>query len=186
MAEAPEIVTMPDKEEGPERHGPCNLVTADEYTESLDEVMLHFKESVMEDRKDALLVTVNALKCKMTLLFELCVPLMLTSLFIQSKTPDACHCARASRKEWSWRQIQMRTSHLGGRWLERSHRQVVSASGEQHHFTLQQLVRGPCTYVNSATNLSLIGKIIDVKTFCMILKASIHLMVQLLIPEHFS
>ena len=49
MAEAPEVVTIPDEEDEQERRGPCNLITADEYAQSLDNIMLQFKELVLED-----------------------------------------------------------------------------------------------------------------------------------------
>ena len=49
MAEAPEVVTIPDEEDEQERRGPHNLITADEYTQSLDNIMLQFKELVLED-----------------------------------------------------------------------------------------------------------------------------------------
>ena len=48
------------------RSGPCNLISADEYANTLDNIILQFKESVMEDQKDALLSAVNALKHRMT------------------------------------------------------------------------------------------------------------------------
>ena len=62
MAEAPEVVTIQDEEDEQERRCPCNPITADEYTQSLDNIMLQFKELVLEDQKDVLLVTINALK----------------------------------------------------------------------------------------------------------------------------
>ena len=49
MAEAPEVVTIQDEEDEQERRGPHNLITADEYTQSLDDIMLQFKELVLED-----------------------------------------------------------------------------------------------------------------------------------------
>ena len=60
MAEAPEVITIQDEDE--QERGPCNLITADEYAQSLDNIMLQFKELVLEDRKDPLQVTINALK----------------------------------------------------------------------------------------------------------------------------
>ena len=62
MAEASEVVTIQDEEDEQERRGPHNLIMADEYAQSLDDIMLQFKELVLEDQKDALLVTINVLK----------------------------------------------------------------------------------------------------------------------------
>ena len=49
MAEAPEVVTIQDEEDEQERRGPHNLITADEYAQSLDNIMLQFKELILED-----------------------------------------------------------------------------------------------------------------------------------------
>ena len=70
MAEAPEVVTIQDEEDEQEMRGPHNPVTADEYTQCLDDIMLQFKELVLEDQKDALLVTINTLKWNMMAIFE--------------------------------------------------------------------------------------------------------------------
>ena len=71
MAEAPEIINVPDDDDG---HTPCpgprNLVSAEEYAEGLNNIILQFKEAVLEDRKDTLLSVVNLLKRKMTAQFE--------------------------------------------------------------------------------------------------------------------
>ena len=70
MAEAPEVVTIQDEEDEQERRSPYNPIMADEYAQSLDNIMLQFKELVLEDRKDVLLVTINALTQKMMAIFE--------------------------------------------------------------------------------------------------------------------
>ena len=71
MVEAPEIINIPDDDDGGAPCvGPRNLVSAEEYTKSLDNIILQFKEAVLEDRKDALLAVVNSLKRKMTTQFE--------------------------------------------------------------------------------------------------------------------
>ena len=53
---------FPDDDNNIHRPGPHNLISADEYTESLDNIVLQFKESVLEDWKDALLSAVNSLE----------------------------------------------------------------------------------------------------------------------------
>ena len=71
MAEAPEIINIPDDNNGGTPHpGPRNPVSAEEYVEGLNNIILQFKEAVLEDRKDALLSVVNSLKRKMTAQFE--------------------------------------------------------------------------------------------------------------------
>ena len=66
MAETPEIVTILDDDDGTDaRQRPRNIVTAEEYASSLDDIILQFKEAVMDDQKDALLSAVDALKRRM-------------------------------------------------------------------------------------------------------------------------
>ena len=55
MAEATDVIKVPNDDEGAYHPGPKNPVSAEEYTEGLDNIMLQFKESVLEDCKDALL-----------------------------------------------------------------------------------------------------------------------------------
>ena len=62
MAEATDVITVPDYDEGAYRPGPKNPISAQEYAEGLDNIILQFKESVLEDCKDALLSMVNSLK----------------------------------------------------------------------------------------------------------------------------
>ena len=71
MAEAPEVVTIPDDDDGNDiRQGPQNIVSVEEYATSLDDIMLHLKELVMEHCKDTLLMTINILKRRMLAQFE--------------------------------------------------------------------------------------------------------------------
>ena len=72
MATAPKIVTIPDDDNdgAPPRQGPCNPAIAEEYAANLKNIILQFKESVMEDHNDALLSAVNALKRWMCAQFE--------------------------------------------------------------------------------------------------------------------
>ena len=71
MAEAPEIINIPDDNDGGTPHpGQRNLVSAEEYTEGINNIILQFKEAALEDRKDALLSVVNSLKRKMTAQFK--------------------------------------------------------------------------------------------------------------------
>ena len=71
MAEAPEIINVPDNNNSGAPHpGLRNPVSAEEYAEGLNNIILQFKEAVLEDRKDTLLSAVNLLKRKMTGQFE--------------------------------------------------------------------------------------------------------------------
>ena len=71
MAEAPEIINIPDNDNSGASHpGPRNLVSAEEYAEGLDNIILQFKEALLGDRKDTLLSAVNSLKRKMTTQFK--------------------------------------------------------------------------------------------------------------------
>ena len=71
MAKAPEIINVPDDDnDRSHHHGPRNPVSAKEYAEGLNNIILLFKEAVLEDRKDTLLSAVNSLKGKMVAQFE--------------------------------------------------------------------------------------------------------------------
>ena len=71
MAEAPKIINVPDDDDDGSYHpGPRNPVSAKEYAEGLNNIILLFKEAVLEDRKDTLLSVVKSLERKMTEQFE--------------------------------------------------------------------------------------------------------------------
>ena len=59
-----DLVYIPDEEEEEEEdlRGPSNRRLADNYAISLDDVLTDFREMVSKDKKDALKITVSALK----------------------------------------------------------------------------------------------------------------------------
>ena len=78
MAEATDVITVPDDDKGAYHPQPKNPISVEEYTEGLVNIMLQFKESVLEDHKDALLSMVNSLKrCITTQFKQMCTWLTL-------------------------------------------------------------------------------------------------------------
>ena len=70
MAKATDVITVPDDDKGAYCPRPKNPISAEEYAEGLDNIILQFKESVLEDCKDVLLSMVNSMKRCITTQFE--------------------------------------------------------------------------------------------------------------------
>ena len=187
MAEAPEVVTIQDEEDEQERRGPCNPITADEYTQSLDDIMLQFKELVLEDWKDVLLVTINALKWKMMAIFEQMRPV---DVDIVLQTVKDMRCLSL----WQMMESDMELKTDPDDDVPTGH-EVVGKLSQTKKLSqpaidniislFNHLSEAHAHMSTAAANLSLISQIADAETLCMILRVSIRPMVHLTIPECF-
>ena len=187
MAEAPEIMTVPDDDDDIHWPGPCNQISADEYVESLDNIVLQFKESVLEDQKDALLSAVNSLKCKMMAQFEQMCPVYV-EIVMQMIKDTRCLTLRQSMESVQVAETnpdeEIPTGHEMVSKLTQE-KKLSQAAISNIISLFGHLSEAHAHMSTAAANLSALRKITDPVTFKTILQVSVCPIVQLLIPKRF-
>ena len=139
----------------------------------------------MEDRKGALLLTVKALKCKMTAMFEQMHPADV-DLVLRTIKNTRYLSLYQSLESGTVMETDPDEDILFGREVNRKITQMkkLTQLAVNNIISLfDNLLEAHAHMLTAAANVSSIGKIIHAETFHMILRASIHLMVQLTIPK---
>ena len=175
MVEATDVITVPDDDEGAYHPGPKNPISAEEYAEGLDNIMLQFKESVLEDHKDVLLSMVNSLSRHITTQFEQMCP---ADMEVVMRTIKDTRCLTL---RWSMEVDQVTKTDPDDNIL--SGREVVSKLVQEKKLSqaaidniisvFNHLSEAHAHISMAVANLSSLGKITGPVTFKMNLRASI-------------
>ena len=161
-----DMVVIPD-EEG-EDDGMVDLANkqmAKDYAASLDTVMQDFCDLVHEDRKDALRVTVNALKRKMVTVFP-CMQNANVETVLGCVKDNRCLTLRQIMETDTVQETHPEDDVLTGRQVLGGIQPTkkLSQAVLEHVTTLFDNISGTSALMSSAAaNVSLLGKLVDEK-----------------------
>ena len=175
MVEATDIITVPDDDEGAYHPRPKNPISVEEYAEGLDNIILQFKESVLEDHKDALLSMVNTLKRCITAQFEQMCP---ADMEVVMRTIKDMRCLTLRQSIEADQVTKMDPDDdipLGREVISKlvQEKKLSQAAIDNIISLFKHLSEAHAHMSTAVVNLSSLGKITDPLTFKMILRASI-------------
>ena len=175
MVEATDIITVPDADEGAYHPRPKNPISVEEYAEVLDNIILQFKESVLEDHKDVMLSMVNSLKRSITTQFKHICPADV-EVVMRTVKDTRCLTLRQSMEADQVHETDPDGNIPSGREvvLKLVQEKKLLQSAIDNIISLFDHLSEAHTHISMAVaNLSYLGKITDLVTFKTILRASI-------------